>query len=803
MSAHKKITLVFLFAIVPVLFLVEIVNFYERLDNTEQRFYRENEANFNTILDLQKESIKVTAMELATDDVVRQAYRESNAQMIIDDKLAFWNEVKSKKLVYEIHFFKPPALSFVNFSDFASIGSDVSDVRSDIAWVTSSFKSSSHLMMCKTYAGIRATYPIVDDNGTMLGGLSLGKKVDWLPETVKQLSSKDAFIVYTKTSAEKLAPKYYDNFMKDKSVAGDLILAEHTMNISPAIVEKLDFTKPVQDLYHDGRLYSINIFTLYEFDQRKMGYFVIANEMEAFYSDFYKHLAETFLILIVASIFFYILIRHYLASFRKRIGEIRLLTNAYRKKEFDSLAHYDIEKLKKSPSEDEITNLKNDIVLMGTSLRYYYNELEDEVNKKTRQLYTLNAQLLKQLYTDDLTEIPNRNAFFRDLEQMSSPSLAIININHFKNINDIYGIDIGNQLLKDSIKLMETLAQQQELNYYRLGSDETAILHDKADEKSFTEAVMGIVSAIEEHTFECQRVDSKINLDYTVGISFEKENIVEKADMALMSARKDHRKYRTYNDKLKLRKLHLENIELTNKIRHAVNNDKIVPYYQPIVDDGGSILKYEALVRMIDSNTILGPYQFLDLAMKTRYYQQITNIVIDKAFARFENETCGFSINLHAADILNRRTVAHIYDLLKGYTDPSRVIFEIIESESIENHDEVEEFIKHVKTLGAKIAIDDFGSGYSNFSYLLKLRPDYLKIDGSLIKSIDTDPDAFAITKTIVSFTKTLGITTIAEFIHSKEVFDIAVELGIDEFQGFYFSEPVATLYTDNTLPQL
>ncbi len=800
MSTQTKLILIFLFAIVPVLFLLEILSFYERLDQTEARYYRENKANFNTLLDLQKQSIRTVAMELATDNVIKKAYRENKPQMIIDDKLAFWNGAKSDKLIYEIHFFKPPAVSFVNFSNFTSIGKDVSDVRSDIAWVTSSFKSSSHLMMCKTYAGIRATYPIIDNDGTMLGGLSLGKKVDWLPETFKQISGKSSLIVYTESSAHKLAPKYYDNFIKDRVVSHGLILGEHTLDVSPSILGELDFNAPVQKLYHNGRLYSVNIFTLDEFDQKTMGYFVIANDMEAFYSDFYEHIAETFLILVMASIFFYVLIRHNFTSFRKRIEDIRLLTNSYRKKEFASLEQYDLQELKENQAKDEITALKQDIVLMGASLHDHYNELEDEVNQKTRQLYTLNAQLLKQLYTDDLTQIPNRNAFFRDLEQMSAPSLAIININNFKNINDIYGIDIGNQLLRDSIKLTETLAQHEGLSYYRLGSDETAFLHDKADPKAFTDAVMKIVSTIEEHTFECPKVETSVNIDYTVGISFEKENIVEKADMALVSARKAHRKHRTYNDKFQLRKLHLDNIELTNKIRHAVNNDKIVPYYQPIVDANGSILKYESLVRMIDANVVLKPFQFLDLAMKTRYYQKITSIMFEKTFKQFENESCGFSINLQAADIMDRNTVAHIYTLLKNYSDPSKVIFEIIESESIENLDDVEEFISHIKTLGAKIAIDDFGSGYSNFSYLLKLRPDYLKIDGSLIKSIDTDKDAYAITRTIVSFAKTLGITTIAEYIHSKEIFDIAVDLGIDEFQGFYFSEPVATLYTKGTL---
>ena len=93
--------------------------------------------------------------------------------------------------------------------------------------------------------------------------------------------------------------------------------------------------------------------------------------------------------------------------------------------------------------------------------------------------------------------------------------------------------------------------------------------------------------------------------------------------------------------------------------------------------------------------------------------------------------------------------------------------------------------------MGCKIAIDDFGSGYSNFAYLVKLKPDYIKIDGSLVKNIDIDKNSLLIVKTINDFTHSLGFKTVAEYVHSKEVFDILKEIGIDEYQGFHFFEPL------------
>ena len=127
---------------------------------------------------------------------------------------------------------------------------------------------------------------------------------------------------------------------------------------------------------------------------------------------------------------------------------------------------------------------------------------------------------------------------------------------------------------------------------------------------------------------------------------------------------------------------------------------------------------------------------------------------------------------------------------LSQYEKPEKVIFELVESEDIHSIPELNEFISYIKSTGAKIAIDDFGTGYSNFAYLMDLEPDYIKIDGSLIKNINNDERSKRIVNTIVKFAKGLDIKVIAEFIHSKEVLEVCLDLGVDEFQGYYFSEP-------------
>ena len=124
------------------------------------------------------------------------------------------------------------------------------------------------------------------------------------------------------------------------------------------------------------------------------------------------------------------------------------------------------------------------------------------------------------------------------------------------------------------------------------------------------------------------------------------------------------------------------------------------------------------------------------------------------------------------------------------FEDRNRLVFEILESENLSDYDFLEEFVLKYKKLGVKIAIDDFGSGYSNFIRIIRLKPDYLKIDGSLIKNIDKDNNSYEIVKSIIAFSKTLNIRTIAEYVHSEEIFNLLLELDVDEFQGYYFGKP-------------
>jgi EAL domain-containing protein (putative c-di-GMP-specific phosphodiesterase class I) len=166
--------------------------------------------------------------------------------------------------------------------------------------------------------------------------------------------------------------------------------------------------------------------------------------------------------------------------------------------------------------------------------------------------------------------------------------------------------------------------------------------------------------------------------------------------------------------------------------------------------------------------------------------------MITKTFAAFWNKDYEFAINLTVDDILDSNMRAFISMKLKDFPNPGNVIFEIVETEGIQNFVEVKAFIDDIKKYGAKIAIDDFGTGYSNLLYLTKLNIDILKIDGSIIKKIGHDQSSWFVAKTILYLTKGMNIKTVAEFVDSQQVYDEVKNLEMDYSQGYFFSKPIS-----------
>ena len=437
-------------------------------------------------------------------------------------------------------------------------------------------------------------------------------------------------------------------------------------------------------------------------------------------------------------------------------------------------------------------SLKIENERLKTSLIEINQDLEEKVKLKTQELVNKNEELYIQLYSDDLTSLKNRKAFFRDLKSYSTPVISIVDIDSFKTINDLYGESVGNTVLVSIASMLKKFAEQNNCVVYRTGSNEFIILKD--EEFQIDKCIKNskfIISSIKENPVYSVKHDITIRVNVTIGISADSTDTFVRADMALKRAKAQKIEFLVYSDEYNLESEYKNDIKWTSIMETALKNNSVKAFYQPIVDINGKVVKHETLMRIIENDVVHSPFKFLDISKKVKLYESLEKNVLLQAFANAKKHQIKLSVNLSIEDILNKKFIDFIKNELIKDGIASLITFEILESESIEDYERVVSFIELVKGLGSTIAIDDFGSGYSNFAYLLKLKPDYIKLDGSFIKNIHIDKNSYLIAQNLNNFAHKLGMKTIAEFVHSKEVFEVLKELGVDEFQGYYFSEPL------------
>ena len=463
-----------------------------------------------------------------------------------------------------------------------------------------------------------------------------------------------------------------------------------------------------------------------------------------------------------------------------------------------------LKELKKNIPEAEIVLLKHDHKLL-TSVTLFTIDTEEEHisdailkelyidnSNKKQSIEEYRVQLFKRYFTDHLTNLPNMYQLRKDLQNNEDAGLILLKIDNFQAINSFYGFVVGDYVLEYVGNYLKEMLPQHTL--YRLSGAEYALTtENRLGFYQLKEYLLEIYEKIKN----CEVIyqDTKIYIDFTLASSSHKENtnIFSKVSMALVYAKQKGVPFWIYEDRLNLEHEYERNLKLSHIVRDAVENSRIIPYYQAILDNKtGKIVKYECLARLIDENEkILSPLLFIPIAKNLKIYNEVTKTIIEQSFETFAKSEYEFSINLAIEDIMSSEIFHFIIEKLKNNKSiAQRVTFELLESDTISDFKKVDRFIGEVSRYGAKIAIDDFGSGYSNFAYLTKINTDYIKIDGSLIENIDVDEASFIVVDTIVQFAKRLGIKTVAEYVYSSVLMDKVKELGIDYSQGFYIDEP-------------
>ncbi|WP_324172890.1 GGDEF domain-containing phosphodiesterase [Sulfurimonas sp.] len=436
----------------------------------------------------------------------------------------------------------------------------------------------------------------------------------------------------------------------------------------------------------------------------------------------------------------------------------------------------------------------NDIFNTGDISDVILQKIQLLDNEKTQDLQNVKRQLLSRYFTDHLTSFPNMYQLRKDLHDNEEYALVSIAIDDFATINNFYGYMVGDYIIEQVGKY---LIQNVNNRIYRVsGTEFTLYLKEDLGFYDLKKYLVKLYDKVSNILVIYQNYEINVSLTLASCANYNQENLFSKVSMALKYAKDNRMPFWIYEDRMNFENEYEKNLSVSNVVRRAVEDSKIVPYFQPIIDNKTlKISKYECLARLIDDNgRIMSPTIFIPITKRIKVYNHITKTIIEKAFEVFEENKYEFSINLSMEDILNSGIFNFIIDKLKSSSASKRVIFEIVESEAIQDFNKIARFINEIKRYGAKIAIDDFGDGYSNFSYLTRMKVDYLKIDGSLIKDIDINKNSLLVVETIVDFANKLGIKTIAEYVHSSTILDRVKEMKIDYSQGYYIDEPLLNI---------
>ena len=432
-----------------------------------------------------------------------------------------------------------------------------------------------------------------------------------------------------------------------------------------------------------------------------------------------------------------------------------------------------------------------------------------EIEHTNNNLSNAHERLLKQLYCDMDTDLGNKQKLINDIGE--DAILVLVSLDNFRLISTIYGPQKASLIIHQLSSQIES-AISKDCRVYRIENDVFAIIMNNKDENHEVnnEKLLVFYNNVLSSQVKIDEIEVAINysIGYCDSLQDSEFSVLSQAELALEDARhNDSKKIVKYDKVIHASSVFTENLEWARKVHNAFDEDNehysLEAYYQAIFDiKRNSVYKFEMLVRMNDGDKVISPFFFLDAASQMGKLSDITKFMFDSLLDTAQKyKDVEFSVNTSFEDFEDADFLNYVKEKVgTEHINTKNIIIEILETGEFRDEKFVINTIKELKSLGFKIAIDDFGSGNSNFGHLMLMNVDYIKIDGQFIKNICSDTQCHNITKTIKEFAKLTGAKTIAEFVKDKHVFEHVRDLDIDFAQGYYISEPIPASKLDEVL---
>jgi len=413
----------------------------------------------------------------------------------------------------------------------------------------------------------------------------------------------------------------------------------------------------------------------------------------------------------------------------------------------------------------------------------------------------LEEQILKLKYTDPITGLPNRNYFLMEVERILKKDfnqehiLFLIDIRDFSAINEVYGTDTGNQILRKVGSLLKKKLFERDI-VGRTGGDEFGVLAKSVSDKSITTIVKKIISLFSE-PIDIEGRTIKLNVNVGASIypadATTPQELLEKASTALSFAKREgENTYRFFSKDITLRVR--EYFQLRSYLEKALEEDRFIFFFQPIYMLPDLKVKgCEALMRLIDQDgKVLLPGKFINILEETGLIRAVEDLLLEK-LRRFILDLKGdfmVTFNVSPKSFKDEKFVNRIIEVSRDVK--GRMILEITERLFVEDPQYALEFLTEVKKHGVKVAVDDFGTGYSSLAYLESLPVDIIKIDMGFVHRMVESDKSLAVVETIVELARRLSMKTIAEGVETQEQLRLLKLLGCNFVQGFLLSKPMS-----------
>lgn len=404
-----------------------------------------------------------------------------------------------------------------------------------------------------------------------------------------------------------------------------------------------------------------------------------------------------------------------------------------------------------------------------------------------KQLDEQQNKMKKAMFYHEVFGLANQSKYLYDREKKNLDKIAVFSLKNERMLK----LFMGRGALQNKLKKLYKAAGEKMTGkgFYPYSYGEYSLLiaaEDSVEDEKFKKMMKDVFEKLNGNS--C----NEFVLSYECALVLHEEEPVQKAEAMLQYGIKYKQPFVIYGEMPEKVLGIKDEMHMLQILKDALAQDRIIPYFQGIYDNRqGCINMYEALIRILDDQgNMYYPNQFLSIAKEADLYETLSVVMVKKVMEMFLNKNVTVTINLNVRDIYDRDMIKMIFKYLKEEKHPENFVFELVESEEVKDYSYIKQFADSIHEYGARIAIDDFGSGFSNLMHIIRIDADIIKIDGDIIKGVCTDEKCREFLEMINDWCHHKNKEIVAEFVENKDIQKAVRDIGVTHSQGYYYAKP-------------